>query len=154
MSTSNFTTTLLVDQTPETVFKAINNITAWWTANLEGSAKKLHDEFTVRFGETFITMQVAELAPAHKVVWLVTDCYKHWIAGNKTEWKGTKISFDISTKGSKTQLHFEHVGLVPKFECYEGCANAWTEYLHESLLGLITTGKGKPTRKAKAENVK
>ena len=147
MSISDFTTTLLVDQTPEKAFNAINNVRGWWTENSEGSTQELNDEFTVRFGETFITMRIAEMIPERKVVWLVTDCYKHWLKNNKTEWTGTKISFDISEKDYKTQILFTHFGLIPTLECFYGCANAWSEYLHQSLPGLITKNKGKPTPK-------
>jgi hypothetical protein len=148
-----FTTTIEVGQTPKEVFNAINNVTGWWTENLEGNWKKLNDEFTARFGETFITMRVTEMKPDTKVIWLVTDCYKDWVKGNKKEWNGTKISFEISKRGKKTQLQFAHLGLVPQFECYGGCANAWTEYVESSLKGLITTGEGEPTAKEKKATV-
>ena len=148
-ATSDYTTTILVDQTPKEAFKAINNVTGWWTENLEGSWKKLKDEFTATFGGTFITMQVVELVPDTKVVWLVTDCYKDWVKGNKKEWNGTKIAFEISKKGKKTEVKFTHVGLVPEFECYGGCSNAWSEYVGSSLASLISTGTGEPTPKEK-----
>ena len=147
MNGKDFVTTLLFGQTAKEVFKAINNVTGWWTPNIEGSAKKLNDEFTVRFGETYITMRVTELNPDTRVVWLVTDCYKHYLKNNKTEWTGTKICFDITAKNKKTQLRFSHLGLVPGLECFGGCANAWTGYLENSLNGLITTGKGQPEPK-------
>jgi len=146
-NTSDYTTTILVDQTPKEAFKAINNVTGWWTENLEGSWKKLKDEFTATFGGTFITMKVTELVPDTKVVWLVTDCYKDWVKGNKKEWNGTKIVFEISAKGKKTEVKFTHLGLIPQFECYGGCSNAWTEYVGGSLANLISTGTGEPTPK-------
>jgi hypothetical protein len=148
-NTSDYTTTILVDQTAKEAFKAINNVTGWWTENLEGSWRKLKDEFTATFGGTFITMKVTELVPDTKVVWLVTDCYKDWVKGNKKEWNGTEIIFEISAKGKKTQVKFTHVGLVPQFECYGGCSNAWTEYVGSSLANLISTGTGEPTPKEK-----
>jgi hypothetical protein len=36
------------------------------------------------------------------------------------------------------------VGLVPAFDCFEACSAGWTFYVGDSLLRLITTGKGKP----------
>jgi hypothetical protein len=153
----DFSTNIEVDQTPKQAFNAITNVAGWWTENFEGNTKKLKDEFTVTFGETFITMRVTEMVPDAKVVWLVTDCYKDWVKGNKKEWNGTKIIFDISEKGKKTQVHFTHQGLVPQFECYGGCSNAWIEYVESNLKKLIATGKGEPTpkeRKAKAAGKK
>ncbi|GAC1601463.1 MAG: hypothetical protein NVS3B8_13280 [Chitinophagaceae bacterium] len=51
METTDFTTTILVEQTPEEVFNAIINVGDWWTGNpgIEGSANKLNDEFTYRY---------------------------------------------------------------------------------------------------------
>jgi hypothetical protein len=145
----DYTATILVDETQKKVFNAINNVAGWWTENLEGNTEKLKDTFTVRFGETFITMQVVELVAGKKIVWLVTDCYKHWLKGNKTEWTGTKISFEITEKDNKTQVRFTHLGLIPKLECFDGCSDAWGQYIKQSLKGLITTGKGRPEPKEK-----
>jgi hypothetical protein len=44
---------------------------------------------------------------------------------DKTEWTGTDITFDISKKGDQTEVRFTHVGLVPEFECFDNCSNAW-----------------------------
>ena len=49
--------------------------------------------------------------------------------------------FDIARKGSKTELRFTHVGLVPEHECFDTCSNAWGFYINNSLRRLITTGK-------------
>ena len=144
ITTQDYTTTLLVSQTPEHVFDAINNVAAWWSASFEGSTEKLNDIFTVRFGEVYITSEITELVPAKKIVWHVMDCNKPWLKNTK-EWNGTDMIWEISKKGEQTQLHFRHLGLVPEVECYDVCSNAWSEYLQQSLLPLITKGKGKPT---------
>jgi hypothetical protein len=88
-------------------------------------------------------LKVIDLVPNEKISWQVIDCYKHWLK-NKTEWMGTKINWEISSNGSTTQINFTHVGLVPGMECYDGCENAWGQYLHGSFFKLLTEGKERP----------
>ena len=71
---------------------------------------------------------------------MVTDSELSFLKNTK-EWIGTRIVFEISKKGSQTQLTFTHEGLVPEIECYDSCAPAWSQYLQNKLLPLITTGK-------------
>jgi len=143
MSTSNFTTTIVVDNPASEVFNAINNVSAWWQGEVKGSTTKLNDEFTYQMKDIHFSKQkLVEVIPDKKVVWLVTDSNLSFTK-KKDEWTGTKISFEISEINNKTQLHFSHLGLVPEFECYGACSGAWGELVEKSLFSLITTGKGK-----------
>jgi len=143
MTATDYTTTILVDQTPKEVFNAINNVRGWWQGEIEGSTDKLNDEFTYRMAEFHFSKQkLIEVIPDKKVVWLVTESRLNFIK-KKSEWTGTKISFEISKKENKTQIHFTHMGLVPEIECYGGCSSAWSQLIEQSLFSLITTGKGK-----------
>jgi predicted dithiol-disulfide oxidoreductase (DUF899 family) len=47
MNTKDFTTTILVDKTPQEAFNAINNVRGWWSEEIEGSTDKLNAEFTI-----------------------------------------------------------------------------------------------------------
>jgi len=87
-----------------------------------------------------------EVIPNKKVVWLVTDSHLNWIK-NKEEWTDTKISFEILSKGTYTQLIFTHIGLVPEIECYNDCRKGWDQYIKDSLFRLLTSGKGQPDKK-------
>ena len=149
MTTKDFTTTIRVDQTPNEVFRAINHVRGWWSEEIEGSTDKLHDEFSYHYQDVHrCKMKIVEFIPGKKLVWLVLDNYFKFTK-DKSEWTGTKISFDISKKDNKTQIRFAHLGLVPEYECYDICKNAWTQYIQQSLYSLITTGEGQPNSKGK-----
>ena len=147
MSTQDFTTTLLVDQSPMEAFDAINNVRGWWSEEIEGGTQKLNDEFTYHYRDVHRSkMRLIEVVPDKKVVWLVLYNYFNFTK-DRSEWKGTNVIFEISKQGGQTQIHFTHQGLVPEYECYDICFNAWTQYIQQSLRSLITTGKGQPNPK-------
>jgi uncharacterized protein YdhG (YjbR/CyaY superfamily) len=142
MTTQNFTTTILVDNSPQEVFNAINNVRGWWQGEIKGSTEKLNDEFSYQMEEMHFSKQkIVEFIPGKKIVWLVTESKLNFVS-KKNEWTGTKITFEISEVNHKTQLRFTHEGLVPEFECYGGCSGAWGDLIEKSLFSLITTGKG------------
>jgi hypothetical protein len=147
MNNQNFTTTIEVDQTPTEVFSAVTNVRGWWSDVIEGGTAKLNDEFTYHYEDLHkCKMKLIEVIPDQKVVWLVEENYFSF-TNDKSEWTGTKIIFDIAREGNKTQLTFIHDGLVPEYECYDVCSNAWGSYINESLLSLITTGEGHVSKK-------
>ena len=143
MTASNFTTTILVNQSPQEIFSAINNVGGWWQGEVEGPTDKLNDEFTYRMGDIHFSKQrVVEFIADKKVVWLVTESKLNFTK-DKSEWTGTTIRFEIAEINGQTQLRFTHVGLVPEIECYGGCSGAWGDLIQKSQFSLITTGKGR-----------
>ena len=147
MSDRNFTAAISVDQTPEEAFNAINNVCGWWSENIEGSTDKLGAEFSYRYQDAhFCKMQITELVPGKRIAWHVLD-NRFNFTKDKNEWKGTDLIFEISKGGNKTEVRFTHRGLVPEYECFDVCSNAWGSYINGSLRSLITTGKGQPNPK-------
>ncbi|SDJ73223.1 hypothetical protein SAMN04487898_104122 [Pedobacter sp. ok626] len=148
MNTPDFTTTILVDQSPREAFDAINNVRGWWSEEIEGPTEKLNDEFDYHYQDVHrCKMRLIEVIPEKKVVWLVLDNFFKFTE-DKSEWIGTKVIFEIDKKDNKTQIRFTHQGLVPDYECYDICVNAWTTYVQQSLFNLITKGKGEPNSRS------
>jgi hypothetical protein len=142
MSKENYTTSFTVDQLPEEVFAAVNNVRGWWSGEIEGNTDKPGAAFTYRYHDLHrSTQKITEFVPGKKVVWHIQDARIEFVKHN-TEWNGTDVVFEIARKGNKTELRFTHAGLVPGFECYGKCAGAWGFYINESLKSLITTGNG------------
>lgn len=144
MNDHNFTTRFTVDQTPEAAFAAINNVRGWWSEAIDGPTDTAGGEFDYHFQDVHrCKIRVTELIPGKKVAWLVLDNYFSFTE-DETEWTGTKIVFDISRAGERTEIRFTHEGLVPDYECYDACSEGWSTYINESLRALIETGKGDP----------
>jgi hypothetical protein len=143
---SSYTTVFTVDQSPDEVFAAINNVRGWWSGEIDGDTARLGEEFTYRYQDLHLSKQkITESVPGKKVAWEVLDGYVNFVQ-DKTEWIGTAITFDISKVDGKTEVRFSHVGLVPEFECFDSCSSAWAFYVNTSLRDLITTGKGEPNQ--------
>jgi hypothetical protein len=141
----NYSTSFTVDQSPEEVFDAINNVRGWWSEEIDGDTNKL-GEFKYHYKDIHLsTMKITEFVPGKKVVWHVVDNYFSFVK-DKSEWKDTDIVFEIAKNGDKTEIHFTHVGLVPQYECYSVCSDAWGTYINGSLRSLITEGKGQPNQ--------
>jgi hypothetical protein len=89
--------------------------------------------------------RIESLQPGTEVRWLYTGA--HIAAAeltHKDEWVGTLLVFRLTPDvEARTRLDFEHVGLVPAFECYGLCSNGWRHYLG-SLQQFIESGRGTP----------
>lgn len=143
----NFTTTFSVDRTPQEAFEAITNVRGWWSQEVEGVTDQVGGEFDYHFKDVHrCTVRITELVPGRKVAWLVLDNYFNFIE-DQAEWKDTEVLFEISEKDGGAEVRFTHVGLVPQYECYDVCSNAWGGYLGGSLRNLINTGQGQPNPK-------
>jgi len=144
MDDKNYTTTITVNASPEAVFAAINNVRGWWSEDIEGNTAMLGDVWFYHARDLHrCTLKVIEWIPGQRVAWRVLDNHFSFTA-DKTEWIGTTIAFDIEPVGAGARLTFTHVGLVPDYECYDVCHDAWGTYVRGSLKNLITSGNGQP----------
>lgn len=146
MATSDFTVTLHTERSLEEVFQAVNNVRDWWSGfyaeEIDGDTEKLNDEFSFRAGDGahYSKQKLVEVIPNQKVVWLITESELSFLE-KRNEWTGTKVIFEISKNGDKTQLVFTHEGLTPEIECYDSCTPAWTQYLRNKLLPIMNANK-------------
>ena len=132
--TKNYTFSFESTQTPETIFKTLIDVRKWWVGlfgeDIQGSSDILNEEFTFNAGDGvhYTKQLLTELVHNQKVFWKVTESNLSFV--EKTdEWTNTEFGFEISKQGDKSKVTFTHFGLVPKFECYNNCAGAWTQYL-------------------------
>ena len=139
----DFHATIHTKVSAKAAFDKINDVPAWWSKNFQGSAKKLNDIYTIRFGDIWKMFKVVEFVPNKKAVWEVTDCHMPFLA-DQQEWKGTKLVWEISEQKDSTQIDFTHAGLTPEIECYALCNKGWTFFIHESLLKLLNENQGDP----------
>jgi hypothetical protein len=144
--TQDYHCSIVIAASARTVFESINRISSWWTENFYGSTQSAGDRWTVSYGRTFVNAEVVERVPDRTIVWMITDCHLHWLK-NKTEWKNTRLRWQLTETAGSTEINFTHVGLVPQIECYEDCRKGWDQYIKGSLPQLITRGKGKPEKK-------
>jgi uncharacterized protein YndB with AHSA1/START domain len=145
MSNPSYTTAFTVDRAPDQVFDAVNDVQSWWMTKVDGSNRTVGDEFSYRVpGVHFCRMRVTELVPGEKVVWTVVDNHMGFIE-DQTEWVGTEIRFELTEQDGATEVRFTHDGLVPSYECFDICENAWTFYIQDSLRSLAATGEGTPS---------
>ena len=104
MSDQNYTASFTVDQTPEQVFDAINNVRGWWSQAIEGDTDKLNAVFYYHYKNAHrCTIEVTEFAPGKRVVWHVLHNDFDFIE-DKSEWQNTDVVFAIAKQGAKTEL--------------------------------------------------
>jgi hypothetical protein len=132
-----------VNATADEAFQKIARVSEWWAKNFKGKALSTGDTFTVQFGQTKVDFKITEVIAGKKVVWLVSDCYLHWLS-DKKEWNDTKVVWEISSNGGRTEIKMTHVGLVPGVECYADCKIGWDGHVKGSLVNFINEGKGQP----------
>ena len=144
---NHYQQSLVVTATPATVYAALTTaegLRGWWTDDCD-VATAVGETITFRFGQTSKDMRIERLDAGREVRWHVTKA--HIAAGNlarRDEWVGTDIVFRLASAGAgRTQLDFEHVGLVPGLDCYALCNKGWQHFM-TSLKQLAETGRGTP----------
>lgn len=50
MEKQHYNATIMVSQSAAEAFKSINNVSKWWSENVEGDSENLNAVFTIHFG--------------------------------------------------------------------------------------------------------
>lgn len=138
MQSKNHTVTIEVAQSPEEVFKHLNDVSNWWTRDFEGKSTNLNDEFTITHpGSHYSKHKLIEIIPNKKVVWLITESKLAWLKKDQPEWTGTKMIFELTSRNDKTIINFTHEGLVPEMECYDRVKEGWNLVIKERLFNFL-----------------
>ncbi len=114
-------------------------VRGWWTTRVSGSEEP---GGTIRLEfeglDEHIIMHVEEATRPKSIHW---TCVEHT---ELDDWNATKIAFEIAPRGAEgCELSFRHLGLTPKFECYEMCEGGWDHFL-ASLVAYVDDGQGTP----------
>lgn len=132
---NNYTYCFTTPKSSKTVFELLLDIEKWWfgiyNETITGTSQNINDEFSFSAGDGmhFTRQKLVEIIFNKKIVWQVTESNLSYL-DNPKEWKNTKLVFDILECEGKTQVIFNHIGLEPQIECYDGCSTAWSQYLH------------------------
>lgn len=144
MKTESFSTQFRVKQPADAVYAGISNFRAWWSESIVGPTDQLQQEFFYHYKDVHLCkLKLIEAQPGKRLVYLVLANEFNFV-DDKTEWLNTKLVFDIKAGPDSTELCFTHEGLVPEYQCYKVCEDAWTSYIQGSLKSLIETGQGRP----------
>jgi hypothetical protein len=152
MNTNDYQKSITFSNPADEVYSAITeHIQDWWSDDFSGTAAQKGDQYTIAFGATQKTFEIAEAVPNQQVIWL---CLKAYIDMNelkkKDEWVGTRLIWTIAGDDRGTTLTFLHEGLNQNFECYNVCEAGW-DYFIASLQAYLTTGSGTPYLKQVAK---
>lgn len=142
MTERNYTTTIIVDQSPAKVFAFINNVRGWWSEKIEGCTDKAGEIFKYHFRDLHRReVRMDELIPGKKVAWTFADSYLNFTQ-DAAEWKGIRVVFDIARKGARPSSPLSAW-------CQSSSATAPVPMAGEingSLKDLITTSRGQPNK--------
>jgi uncharacterized protein YndB with AHSA1/START domain len=144
---NHYQQSLVVGAAPAAVYAALTTpagLRGWWTRDCDVTTD-VGGTLRFRFGPHRKAMRIARLDPDREVRWLCTEAHIEFAQfSRKDEWVSTEIVFRLSPHdGGRTRLDFEHIGLVPAFECWGVCADGWRHFLG-SLQQFSETGRGTP----------
>lgn len=136
----HYTTTIKINTSAPTVFKAISTQLGDWWGQQDHPASKEEVIFKVSWGEPWYQFKVIKYNENNEMIWECIDANQiiNGLEGVQKEWVGTKIHWRIKPiSDDRSQLDFEHQGLIPEFICFEVCTRAWSDFLQQHLVSFL-----------------
>ena len=110
MKHTKYSTEILLEKSPDDVFKHLINLSKWWPEDFEGESLKLNSEFVLRTGDSHYSKnKVIEFEQDKKLVWLTTEALRK---PDNFDWTGTKMIFEVIPHGENTSIRFTYDGVV------------------------------------------
>lgn len=148
--TTNYDEIIQVTATEDACFQAVaTQMNEWWTQTTEGSLVKVGDKVTARFPPSFghWTFEAKVFDRPNRIEMVCIDAH-HKVEGQPEEidqeWLGTKIIWDISAAGDKTEIRMTHDGLTPTLNCWDICLDGWNHFFKSSLKAFLDGEKPNP----------
>lgn len=115
-----------VQAPPEKVYQAIatrEGLRSWWTSDTVAEPRVGSvAEFGFHSRAGVFRMRVEELQPGRRVVWACL--------GDPDEWRGTRLTWELSAKNGGTLLRFVHAGWCSTGGIFATCNSTWGELMY------------------------
>ena len=74
MNDQSLSIAFTVDEDPDQVFAAINDVRSWWAGDIDGITDKIGSEFTYTYEDMHrSTQRITDLVPGRLVTWRVVE---------------------------------------------------------------------------------
>jgi uncharacterized protein YndB with AHSA1/START domain len=98
-------------------------VCSWWTADTVAEPRTGSvAEFGFVNRATLFRMRIKELTPPARIVW---ECI-----GDQEEWKGTRLTWEISGRDAGSLLRFQHGNWRSVSGYFATCNTTWGGLLH------------------------
>jgi hypothetical protein len=109
-SMTTYSVSINVTKSPIVVFSILIDLTKWWPEEFIGENITANSEFVLKTGEGHYSKnKVIEFERGKKVVWLVTGSRRE---ADDFDWTGTKMIFELTVVGDRTEIKFTYDGVV------------------------------------------
>jgi hypothetical protein len=133
-TTTTYSVEIEVAKSSNEVFSCLIDLTKWWPEEFIGENIKINSEFVLKTGEGHYSKNiVTEFVPHEKVVWLVTESRREH---DNFDWTGTRMIFELTTRGDNTEIKFTYDGVVLENEI-ERLAQICDFVIKEKLKSMI-----------------